>query len=1070
MRSLIVLILILSPLTAPAEEGIEFFENKIRPVLVENCYECHAAATKQKAGLLLDSKLGWQTGGDSGPALVLGDPDKSLIVKAVSYQEPDLQMPPKKRLKPNEIEDLKKWIAMGAPDPREGDAEAVANASETIDVQARKAAHWAWQPVNQIATDKRIDDFIRAKLEDAGLTPNGPAKPHVLIRRIYFDLIGLPPTLEQVQAFIADPSREAYEGVVAELLRSPHFGERWGQHWLDLVRFAETWGHEQDFAIPEAWRYRDYVIRAFNADVPYDEFLIEHIAGDLVKEPRIDPETRTNQSIQGTGFWHLGEATHSPVDIRGDECTRVANQIDVFSKAFLGLTIACARCHDHKFDAISTKDYYALFGYLQSSNYHLADVSDPHAQAEAANALKQLHTQQSQTVRGQLWRDYFLARAEDRLDLDRWASSDAAKNPEHPLYPFTVKPDAESFEETRHEILARWLEQAKRGQEAVKNQRIVRTDKKGELNYIPSERRFDPDIDVLAEYSRPEAPWYTAGHRFGLGPVPAGSLLLGDDPKKPLSAIVLEPAAHADHLSERFTGMIRTKTFEVTGDKLWYRFRGKGRAFLAVDSHRVCQGPLHSGRLKLKLEGGDAYRWKAHDVRKYIGHRLHVEFTPESGFSLAEVRFSDREPVKPFAVNEQVAALVKNPHIKSRLDFREAYLLLLDRAVNAFRDGSSQDRDLHALANWLFTELDVLQSPKLLKRHAQFLTAKKDLEDRIPQPVRALTLMDGNGEDEPVHIRGNYRTLSPQPVERGLLEALGTVPAPKDGSGRMELARRVVSPDNPLTSRVMVNRIWHHLFGRGLVATVDNFGETGTPPTHPNLLDYLAGRFTANGWSVKNAIREMVLSNTYRQSSAPSETRSAIDPTNALWHRMPIRRLTGEAIRDHVLAVSGRLNRQAFGKSVMVHISDFMRNNRSPGGSGPLDGDGRRSIYIEGRRNHLDPLLVAFDKPTPFTAIGKRNVSNSAAQPLIMLNSPFVHQQAAEWALRLLRDDQTDEQRIQAAYWSAFGRPPESWEMEAAVAFLTEQRSQYPEDEASKKAWGDLAHTLFNVKEFIFLN
>ena len=389
-----------SGLAAAAPEGIEFFENHIRPVLVQNCYKCHSEeAGKAKGELLLDTREGLGKGGESGPAIVPGNPKASLLIQAVSYDNGDLQMPPKTKLPQASIDKLIQWVAMGAPDPRDGKTADITD-KDAFDIAERKAEHWAWQPVRRdiqppsVETvggadwaSTAVDRFILAKLQAAELSPSVRATRRTLVRRLYFDLIGLPPTPEEIGAFVAGGSPNAYENLVERLLASPHFGERWGQHWLDLVRFAETRGHEADYPIPEAYRYRNYVVRAMNADVPYADFVVEHIAGDLVEDPRIDSATRRNESAQGAGFWHLGEATHSPVDIRGDECNRVHNQIDVYSKAFLGLTVGCARCHDHKFDAISTRDYYALAGYLQSSGYHLKDVADPVAQDSAYNKL-----------------------------------------------------------------------------------------------------------------------------------------------------------------------------------------------------------------------------------------------------------------------------------------------------------------------------------------------------------------------------------------------------------------------------------------------------------------------------------------------------------------------------------------------------------------------------------------------------------------------------------------------------------------------------------------------------------
>src|SRR5262245_40597587 len=383
------------------DASVEFFEKQIRPILVARCYECHSEkAEKLKGGLRLDSRAAALKGGDTGPAIVPGKPKESLLIDAINYGEL-YQMPPKSRLPAEEIVALTKWVEMDAPWPQDS-AATTAIASAGFDLAKRKAEHWCWQPIQRqqvptIANPKSkiqnpIDAFILSRLEAAGLTPAPPADPRIIIRRAYFDVVGLPPPAKEVDAFLAvsqshrpsvSPSDgqdreterqrdgEKYAALIDRLLASPQFGERWARHWLDLVRYAESRGHEFDYNTPNAFEYRDYVIRALNADVPYDQFVIEHVAGDLLERPRLHPRDAFNESIIGTGFWFLGEWVHSPVDIRKDECDRIDNMLDVFSKTFLGVTVACARCHDHKFDAISQRDYYALAGYLQSSSYRL---------------------------------------------------------------------------------------------------------------------------------------------------------------------------------------------------------------------------------------------------------------------------------------------------------------------------------------------------------------------------------------------------------------------------------------------------------------------------------------------------------------------------------------------------------------------------------------------------------------------------------------------------------------------------------------------------------------------------
>ncbi|HLJ55038.1 MAG TPA: DUF1549 domain-containing protein, partial [Chthonomonadaceae bacterium] len=392
-----ILLLLPSPQASAdsASEGVELFEKQVRPLLVEHCLSCHSAASRPvQGGLRLDSRAMALRGGGRGPALIAGSPEKSLLIAALRGAAGAPAMPPKGRLPADKIALVEQWIRVGAPWP--GGASAPPATRPPFNLKERAAHHWAWQPIrapsipavkNRAWVRNPIDAFILARLEARGLTPAPPADRRTLLRRVTFDLTGLPPTQDEIDAFLQDSAPNAYEKVVDRLLASPAYGERWARHWLDLVRYAETYGHEADYDKPGAYQYHDYVIRALNADVPYDRFVEEHVAGDLIPDPRRNPGAGFNESILGTGFWWLGEGTHSPVDILQDEADRIDNQIDVFGKAFLGLGLGCARCHDHKFDAISTKDYYALAGFLRSSRYQLTDLDSPERLRPALDAL-----------------------------------------------------------------------------------------------------------------------------------------------------------------------------------------------------------------------------------------------------------------------------------------------------------------------------------------------------------------------------------------------------------------------------------------------------------------------------------------------------------------------------------------------------------------------------------------------------------------------------------------------------------------------------------------------------------
>jgi hypothetical protein len=1001
------------------------------------------------------------------------------------------------------------------------DHESVASAQATL-----ASEHWVWQPVQQFdvpsvskpgwARDP-IDAFILVRLDAEGLTPAEEVDALIWLRRVTFDLTGLPPTPRAIEKFHADDSPAARAKVVSRLLESPAFGECWAQHWLDLVRFAETKGHEQDSEIPYAWRYRDYVIRAFNDNVPYDQFVREHIAGDLLPKPRIDPTTKNNQSIQGTGFWHLGEATHSPVDIRGEEADRVANQIDVFGKTFLGLTIACARCHDHKFDAITTEDYYALCGFLQSSGYHLANVADPEAVDRARDELVALNQEMGSRIFATYARlmQPRLTRLPDQLraaasqaqhDLkEKEPAAEKAESPEpenslaqelveakgdptHPLHTFATaalnvdeKRGAEATTKAIKQALAQ-TESYQRDQQEHTRKRfshleVIATQKEGELNPVAERQPYDPAKHRIVcfsegpDASNPET-WLAAETCFGNGPVDVGTWILTTCRDQPLRRIVQHRSACSSHISPHLTGLFRTRTFEVVGDKLWYRYRGTADVFMAVDSHRTVSGPLHN-RVKLKLESPNAYAWIAHQVDDYLGHRVHVEFSPTGDFELCEVRFSSEQPPMPLeSQNRFGTALSKEPP-KTLHELATATADQFRSALVAVGQ-QQRDRNMASWVNWLLVHDDLLPvaDPNLLATYHEearlYVDRRQAIESRIPEPILALAMLDGNSENEYIHIRGNHQDLASETTPRRFLSALDGEINIAPGSGRLQLAEHLVNPQNPLTARVFVNRVWQHLFGQGLVMSVDNFGELGIAPTHPELLDYLATEFVESDWNIQQLISRLVLSTTYRMSSSPVAASRQQDPTNRWIHAARVRRLNAEKIRDAILAVAGELNDAQYGPSVHIHITDFMRHNRSSG-EGPVDGDRRRSIYVEVRRNAPSHIFTAFDKPTPFTTTGRRFQSNSAAQPLILLNDPFVHQQARSWATHLVNRYEQDEAALTDAYLTALARPPDDAERLRIQQYLNKRLGNHPTQDHRIETWTEICLTLYNVKEFVFL-
>jgi hypothetical protein len=1083
-------------------EDEEFFEARIRPVLHDRCVECHGA-NEQQGGLRLDSREALLQGGESGPALVLGNPETSLLLKAIRHQEPDLKMPPPEagaKLADSTIDDFSAWVKSGAAWPKSDSPTAVAN-KESFDLGARKERlPWIWQtPQPQSVPEipdsphlTEVDRFILEKLQQQGLTLAKRTDDLTWLRRVHFAITGLPPRREQIQTFLADASLERRQHVVDTLLASPHFGERWARHWMDLMRYAESRGHESDYLIANAWQYRDYLIRALNADLPYDRFVAEHLAGDLIKA-RLHPETRANESVLATGWAFLGEEVHSPVDIRQDECERIDNKVDVLSKTFLGLTVACARCHDHKFDAISQQDYYALSGFVLGSSFRQVRFETMVDHEKAVATLAQLREQfAAKTI--QAFADSVRPKLDDlvpfvaaacrvisgeqvemvaqemQLDVVRlgaWVDHlrQAQSDPAHPLHVFsTLASDAELDSSAATAVS---LAEASVAEDAI-----------------------SPDT-VIADFmkSAGETPWRSNGPAFGDGPLVGGELIFGTCDKPiarvmPFGAAVrdsfwnglsLTPGTELDSgrlgAAERAGKTLLTRKWTLGTAQLHYLIRGQMRVYAGVDSHLMLEGPLH-GALVADFDSAGQLRWVSHNLSAYAGHRVHLELSPlgEQALDLLMVVESPETPkwlpIQSWRPSQPTS---------SRLAAAEALQADVATVISDLATKADIEPRLLVLADWLVQNsslLDVDLSP-VITAADEYFRAQAELAETIRWDSRtAVSLTDVTGVDENVLIRGKPTRLGAV-APRGLPEAFGLPRiTATDTSGRAELARQIIDPSNPLVARVMVNRVWHHLFGRGIVPTVDNFGYLGEPPSHPELLDQLAWQFIhEDNWSLKRLIRKLVLSETFAQSSRASSARAnEVDPANLLLHRMPVRRLEGEAIRDALLVTSGRLDPTTYGPPVPIHLTDFIIGRGRPEVSGPLDGAGRRSIYVATRRNFLSTMMLAFDYPTPFSCVGRRNVTNVPAQVLTMMNDPFVRQQADVWAKRLIHElPNTDETaRIVWLFETGYCRQPSPDELRFCVETLDELRTQYAGD-AESVVWSELCHALLNSNDFIYL-
>jgi Protein of unknown function (DUF1553)/Protein of unknown function (DUF1549)/Planctomycete cytochrome C len=1100
---------------AATPEQSEFFEKKIRPVLVEKCHLCHSAeSATPMGGLRLDTASGLLKGGDTGPALVPGDPEKSLLIKAISYQDLKLKMPPTGKLSDAVIADFIAWVRMGAPDSRTGTSSSTANGEKKGIDFAEARNFWAFRPVQDPTppTVKQkdwprspIDYFLLQKLETSGLKPAEPADKQTWLRRVTFDLTGLPPAPAEIEAFLNDRSPDAKAKVVDRLLASPHYGERWGRHWLDLVRFAETNGHEFDNDKLDAWRYRDYVIRAFNADVPYNQFVKEQIAGDLMATKRLSPDGAYWESPIGTSFYWFGEVLNSATDSVKSRADDVDTQIDVMGKAFQGLTVACARCHDHKFDPIPTSDYYGLAGVMHSTTMSETVVDSP-ARVRQIAAVHQKIMDLNDQVRSLLepGRLKLASQLKTYLLATAWVlrskNTEALELPPElkNVEPDLLRPWVNALEQARKEpqdIFYPWVTAVDRLQESSSNATDVIQQVRRELADLvassPAGRTTRGDLSYEDFEKLDYAGWQISGQAFGNAPqreVPPNLALRGFQGQGVASSF----GDGSDHL----VGSLTSVKFRMPKLFLHVRMAGTkeeesgGRAKLRVTV--VADG--HKSE-HLLPDGATELRWKTVRLTKEIGRLCYIEIVDRSRkghLVVDEIVLSDSEepPTRATSPSALVVGMLERKDLNSLDALATAYQEVFagafhkDRsaqpAAQALRQALNPSGRLEDLQRLLATESmphagGEPERNSFSQQLASLQRQREDLENQVPESVFAMVARDENPADVRLHIRGNHKNLG-EPVPRHFLQIVAgpEQEAILQGSGRMQLAEWVASEENPLTARVMVNRIWKHHFGEGLARSLDNFGKTGDPSTHPELLDFLAKQFIASGWSVKAMHRLMVMSSAYQMSSQPSQEALKRDPQNRWLHHMPVRRLEAESIRDSILAVAGTLDRQLYGASVVPHISPYQDGRGKPK-SGPLDGDRRRSIYVQVRRNFLTPLFLAFDYPLPISTIGRRSPSTVPSQALIMMNNEFITLEAREWAGRILSAEAVPQKRVERMYVEAFARRPEPWEMAEILEFVSSQARRYHDAGGSDssladvQAWSDLGHVLLNSAEFVYV-
>ena len=1083
----------LADVSPGTEVDAVFFESRIRPLLVERCYECHSAGKKQKGGLLLDSRAGWAKGGDSGPAIAPGKPDESLLIKAVRGTDKDLQMPPEKaggKLTAPQIADLEAWVRRGAFDPRTGTPAVVAK--KTWDeIFAERRKWWSLQPLRKTAPPavddagwgtSAVDRFLRDRVTKDGIAPSPVADAATLARRATLVLTGLPPKPDDVEAFVSaakNDSAGAYAALVERLMASPHFGERFARHWLDVVRFTETHGNEWNYDAAYAWRYRDYVIRAFNDDVPFDQFAREHIAGDLLPGPRRNAAGRFNESAIGTAFYRFGEVNH-------DSCVQfgvigydlVDNQLDTLTKTFQATTVACARCHDHKMDAVSTRDYHALLATLRSSRSVMRTLDSAEVNRDATAAMREL----KKDIRGELaaaWRND--ARGIDAAKLHALAAAAKDKAPDagSPLHAWFVacRPDAQNVVETWTTLAA---EHAK--------EQAARTDFNG------------AKFTTLADFrSGIPAGWFSDGMGLRDAAASGGDFVVAHEGEKAVKAL-LPAGVFTFALSDRLNGGLRSPTLTRKHAKVSFEVIGNrfSLARLVFNNCQLNYNHQHSIH-------HDDWSWVTIDFPEKTGamHPYAELLTfwdnpkfPDPLGTLGKDTENQRSPYADHAKNPRTwwgvrrivlhdGAATPKPDIahlsrlfagaspNSAVEAAVRYAAIADGAVGNFASGRATDDDMRWL-DWLVKSGLLSNKAAATPRLAELTAKYREIENALALPTTMPGMADeGDAFAQPVLTRGDF-TKPGEAVPRGYVQAL-TPPGfamPASGSGRRDIAELIASADNPLTARVIVNRVWQWVFGRGLVASPDDFGHLGDQPSNPELLDHLTAQFIADGWSVKKLVRSLVQSRAFQSAAAPTAGARARDPENRLLSHWTARRAEAEVIRDSLLAVSGRLDARMFGPS--VHPFRAKADPEKRLFTGPLDGDGRRSIYLKVQLMEAPHFLSAFNLPGGKVTQGRRESSNTPAQSLALLNDPLVLALADHWAGRLVADGCTSvADRADAMFRAALGRTSDESErarFSANIRSLAAARGvAEPDILANRAVWQDAAHALFNLTEFIFI-
>jgi len=950
------------PTAAAAEPGIdgrglEFFEKKIRPVLHEHCYACHSAESDEiGGGLLLDTRDGARLGGDHGATVIPYNPQGSLLLSAIAHRDETLQMPPGEKLPDAVVADFRRWIELGAPDPREKRSTGGGDASSVDWDEARQ--FWAFQPLQNAAppnlqdsawSQHPVDRFILARLEAEGLSPAADASGEVLLRRLYFDLVGLPPTPEAIRQFAEDRSAGAVEKVVDGLLATAQFGEKWGRHWLDVARYADSNGGDINLTFRNAWRYRDYVIRSVNRDKPWRQFIREQIAGDLLP---FDADRQRAEQLTATGFLIVGPKMLSERDKEKLRMDVVDEQIDTIGRAFLGLTLGCARCHDHKFDPVPTTDYYALAGIFRSTEtVHGIRMNN----VNVSGWLERPLPEPPQAVRRREQHKSQVAQLSKALDAAKKKLEKLnSQSGEHGL-PGIVVDDAQA------KLVGDWKKSTYSGKWVG-------------AGYLHDDRSDKGAKSVTFTPDLPLAGYYEVRISYSGGG--------GRHPSVPVTLIAAE--------GERKLSVDQARQPPIDG------------LFASLGKFQFAAGRGNS--LTIGTSGTEGKHVIADAV----------QFLPAEAELAEKLRQLRDEPAE---------------------DQGQADLDVARRRVDALR--------------------------KQIER------LKKDTPPEAPQAMAAADREEAG--DWHICIRGQPRQLGAK-VRRGFLGVFpsGETTVSPGESGRRELAEWIVGDASPLSSRILVNRVWQQLFGQGIVASSDNFGQLGQRPTHPALLDWLAIRFQRDHWSLKRLVRQLVLSRSYQMSTKHSERAAEIDPANGLLWRQRRRRLSAEAIRDSMLAAAGKLDLRAGGSAVADLGESAISNSKSQSGGVETAEDRRRSVYLPVVRNDVPAMLEIFNFADPDVVTGQRTATNVPDQALLLINSSFVRRQAATTAQRVVAKSGDDPRAaVDRLYLTVLGRLPDARQRDRALAYLR-QASGSEALEAS--AWAELAQVLFASTEFRFLD